>query len=581
MEVDAEEVVRVVLQFLQESNLQDAFVALENDAGVKLSLVADVSSLKDAIKQGHWAKAMNVLGKQRVTLDDELAWQIYERIVGDLVNAGEQAAAQELLAKSKELAAIKMRDGERFDALQDVVYHEFSAARRKAIAERADAKGETRRREELADAICGGLFETGPSKLLGILGDALAWRAERGIMSTKLLGPTNAERSASEQSALKSALMKTTRAGVKRTRDDMSKSEIDSSAANNVAAAAASPKKKKAALPCGSQVNGSTAIQLLSEMKTLGTPYSASFAPNGVSLAAGSSEGCIEIFDWEKGRFRNDLEYQAKDKLMSHSDSVLALCFGADSKTLVSGSKDGSIKMWSARSGTCKLRIKNAHLGKAVTCLALSRSNKIILSGGNDNCVRMFGTKNGTMQREFAGHQGQINQVVFFADEQKIASASSDHSCRLWDANTAGLLASVDLHAPVLSLVYSKISNGVGNVIVASGGPSCVAIIDAQTLQVQRTATSNYASGGDKDEDDNKISLRAIAAPRKAKRLLALDTFDRLHTLTPQSTGEPPFIYHNSGVTISDEVTAVFNHPTEPVLAVCSINERLQVFQYS
>ena len=48
---------------------------------------------------------------------------------------------------------------------------------------------------------------------------------------------------------------------------------------------------------------------------------------------------CGQVWDFEKGRVRMDLPYQARDDFMMHDESVLALGFARDSEVLASGSR--------------------------------------------------------------------------------------------------------------------------------------------------------------------------------------------------------------------------------------------------
>ncbi|MEO6330405.1 MAG: hypothetical protein ABIO55_15830 [Ginsengibacter sp.] len=64
----------------------------------------------------------------------------------------------------------------------------------------------------------------------------------------------------------------------------------------------------------------------------------------------------------------------------------------------------------------------------------ISRDGTKILNGCNDSKARLWNI-NGTLIKEFTGHTGDVNCVVFSSDEKKILTGSSDNTARLWDIN--------------------------------------------------------------------------------------------------------------------------------------------------
>src|SRR5687768_5672773 len=54
------------------------------------------------------------------------------------------------------------------------------------------------------------------------------------------------------------------------------------------------------------------------------------------------------------------------------------------------------------------------------------------------------------------GHVNEPTEIVFSPDGQRIASASKDHTVKLWDAQTGRLLQNLTGHqAPVLAVAFS------------------------------------------------------------------------------------------------------------------------------
>src|SRR4051794_13582589 len=64
---------------------------------------------------------------------------------------------------------------------------------------------------------------------------------------------------------------------------------------------------------------------------------SVAFTPDGRTLASGSYDNTIKLWDVRTGKERATLK---------HLDGVSAVTFAADGKTLASGSEDKTVKLW-------------------------------------------------------------------------------------------------------------------------------------------------------------------------------------------------------------------------------------------
>jgi WD40 repeat protein len=142
--------------------------------------------------------------------------------------------------------------------------------------------------------------------------------------------------------------------------------------------------------------------------------------------------------------------------LRGHTNSVLSVKFTRDGKTLVSSSRDDTIKVWDVATGELKRTLTN-HKG-GVYCVVFSHDGKLMASGSIDTKIILWDASTFEPLRTLIGHTGPVRDLAFAPDDKTLASVAEEGTFRLWDVATGGLKLTRTEHAgkKVKAVVYSR-----------------------------------------------------------------------------------------------------------------------------
>ena len=132
--------------------------------------------------------------------------------------------------------------------------------------------------------------------------------------------------------------------------------------------------------------------------------------------------------------------------LTGHSSAVRSVAYSSDSLLLVSGSDDGTVRVWDTRTGEETFSSFLSGDGSVLT-VDVSRNDKWIASGTEAGvvCVWMF-MSDQVGYRRLSGHSARVNCVKFAPDGSRLASASENKTACLWNPDTGEQLAVLNVH---------------------------------------------------------------------------------------------------------------------------------------
>eukprot|EP01010_Urceolus_cornutus_P002709 NODE_349_length_1749_cov_188.419412_g283_i0.p1 GENE.NODE_349_length_1749_cov_188.419412_g283_i0~~NODE_349_length_1749_cov_188.419412_g283_i0.p1 ORF type:complete len:535 (-),score=166.78 NODE_349_length_1749_cov_188.419412_g283_i0:143-1690(-) len=442
VEIEAPDVIRLVLQFCAENNLNKTLQTLQEESHVSLNTVESVETFTHDIQQGNWDNVLRATS--RISLPTEKLTMLYDQICVELIELREIDVARSLLRETPAMDMLKQTNPTRYIKLEGLLNKQFFDVREAY----PDGSTKEKKRQQIAQALVPEVQVVAPSRLLTLLNHATKWQQYAGLLP----------------------------AGK---RFDMFR---------GIAPTVADTVERHPTHCCRTIKFGSKSHCEV-----------ARFSADGQFFATGSVDGFVEIWDYETGRLRKDLKFQEQDHMMMHDDSVLCLNFSRDSEMLASGSNDGMLKVWKVLTGQCLRRIERAHT-QGITACAFTRDSSQVLTASFDLTVRMYGLKSGKVMKEFRGHKSYINDVTFAAEGTKVVSCSADGTVKVWD--TKSMEATTTFRPPSANptnetavVMVGGVPKAADQIVVCPRAPTV--FITTLTGKIVKTMNSGKREAGD------------------------------------------------------------------------------------
>jgi WD40 repeat protein len=157
------------------------------------------------------------------------------------------------------------------------------------------------------------------------------------------------------------------------------------------------------------------------------------FSSDGKTLASGSRDKTVRLWDVATGKELHTLRDLPDDK--SFLPDVTSLQFLSDNKTLASA-VGKQVKIWDVGTGK-ELRTLQSHTAW-ITCLAATSGGKLLASGSEDKTVKLWDPLTGKELATFKVDTRSVHCLAFTADGKKLATGIEDHpgeigKVKLWD----------------------------------------------------------------------------------------------------------------------------------------------------
>lgn len=168
-----------------------------------------------------------------------------------------------------------------------------------------------------------------------------------------------------------------------------------------------------------------------------------SFSPDGKTIASGSTDRTIKLWNPESERCRLTLQ--------GHTSWIWDLAFHPSGNEIASASYDRTVKLWDVETGNCT-RTLEGHLGSALS-VAFSPNGEWLASGGYEQMLKLWSTESYACSRTWYAHGNRIWSIAFSPNSEWLASAGDDNQVMVWDVQTGKCLQVLSGHQQLVTTV--------------------------------------------------------------------------------------------------------------------------------
>jgi WD40 repeat protein len=162
-----------------------------------------------------------------------------------------------------------------------------------------------------------------------------------------------------------------------------------------------------------------------------------------------------------------------------------------------------------------------------VAAVAFSSDGKTLATASADHTGRLWNAHTGAELFALKGHDGPVGAIAFSPDGSLVATASDDHTARLWDARTGAALAVLRAHdGPVKDVKFSPN----GSKIATASDDGTARLWDSETHTALRVLAGNGSSVVAVAFSPDGARLATASNERKAQ-IWSTSTGAELHVL--------------------------------------------------
>lgn len=163
-------------------------------------------------------------------------------------------------------------------------------------------------------------------------------------------------------------------------------------------------------------------------------------------------------------------------QVITHKGWVSSVEISPDGKRLLTGSFDGTARVWDAQTGA-GLSPSLVHTS-AVICASFSPDAQRVVTASFDHTARVWDAWSGLPITPPLAHASNVLQAAFSPDGRRIVTASEDHTARVWEASTGRPVGLPLRHGDV---IFPAVFSPDGRLIATASWDKTAQVWDAET----------------------------------------------------------------------------------------------------
>ena len=200
---------------------------------------------------------------------------------------------------------------------------------------------------------------------------------------------------------------------------------------------------------------------------------------NNNYLISGCKDGSIKLWDIKQIKENNDGDnnndfIEINESLSSkviHDGEVNAIKFSPNGKMMASGSDDKTIKLFEISNNNFNLVHTLSGHKKGITDISFSPYAKILASSSTDKMIKMWNLVDYTCLNTYEGHLSSVLKIDWIYRGTHLISGGGDGLIKLWNIKTSENILTLDAHeGKIWTLDINKANNTISSPLCIISG---------------------------------------------------------------------------------------------------------------